>query len=69
MLRAVIYARCSTEEESKIDALKNQVAEARECVRHQGWVLIDEYVESKSGTTTKGRSEYNRLFEDLSKSL
>ena len=67
MLRAVIYARCSTEEESQIDALKNQVAEARECVCHQGWILVDEYVESKSGTTTKGRSEYNRLFEDLHK--
>lgn len=65
MLRAVIYARCSTEEESQIDALKNQVAEARECVRQQGWALVDEYVESKSGTTTKGRSEYNRLFGDL----
>lgn len=67
MLRAAIYARCSTEEESQIDALKNQVAEARECVRQQGWTLVDEYVESKSGTTTKGRSEYNRLFGDLSK--
>ena len=67
MLRAVIYARCSTEEESQIDALKNQVAEARECVRNQGWFLVDEYVESKSGTSTKGRSEYNRLFEDLQK--
>lgn len=66
-LRAVIYARCSTEEESQIDALKNQVAEARECVRNQGWFLVDEYVESKSGTSTKGRSEYNRLFEDLQK--
>lgn len=65
MLRAVIYARCSTEEESQIDALKNQVAEAKECVRQNGWLLVDVYVESKSGTTTKGRSEYNRLFEDL----
>lgn len=67
MLRAVIYCRCSTEEESQIDALKHQVAEARECVRQQGWVLVDEYVESKSGTSVKGRSEYNRLFQDLSR--
>ena len=66
MLRAVIYCRCSTEEESQIDALKHQVAEARECVRQQGWILMDEYVESKSGTSVKGRSEYNRLFRDLS---
>lgn len=63
--RAVIYCRCSTEEESQVDALRNQVAESERCVEEQGWRLVDRYVESKSGTTTKGRSEYNRLFEDL----
>lgn len=67
MLRAVIYARCSTEEESQKDALVNQVAEAKECVRQNGWILADTYIESKSGTSTKGRTEYNRLFEDLCK--
>lgn len=63
--RAVIYCRCSTEEESQVDALHNQVVESEVCVREQGWSLVDRYVESKSGTTTKGRTEYNRLFEDL----
>lgn len=67
MLRAAIYARCSTEEESQREALALQVEEARECVRRQGWLLIEEYVESRSGTSTKGRKEYNRLFEDLAK--
>lgn len=65
MLRAVIYARCSTEEESQIDALKKQVEEAKVCAQDNGWLLIDSYVESRSGTTTKGRMEYNRLYEDL----
>lgn len=65
LLRAVIYCRCSTEEESQVDALRNQVAESERCVQEQGWYLVDRYVESKSGTTTRGRSEYNRLFEDL----
>lgn len=65
MLRAVIYARCSTEEESQKDALVKQVAEAKECVMKNGWLLVDSYVESRSGTTTKGRKEYNRLFEDM----
>ena len=32
-----------------------------------GWLLVDTYVEAKSGTTVKGRKEYNRLFEDLDK--
>lgn len=65
MLRAVIYARCSTEEESQIDALKKQVEEAKACVQENDWILMDSYVESRSGTTTKGRTEYNRLYEDL----
>lgn len=65
--RAVIYARCSTEEESQKDALVKQVAEAKECVLQNGWTLVDSYVESRSGTTTKGRVEYNRLYEDLAK--
>lgn len=65
MLRAVIYCRCSTEEESQQDALLQQVLESRKSVRQQGWLLVDEYIEAKSGTTTAKRKEYNRLFEEL----
>lgn len=65
MLRAVIYARCSTEEESQKDALKKQREEGIACVREKGWQLAGVYVESRSGTTTKGREEYNRLYEEL----
>lgn len=65
IFRAVIYARCSTEEESQKDALKKQVEEGKASVHENGWTLVDLYVESRSGTTTKGRSEYNRLYEDL----
>lgn len=63
--RAVIYARCSTEEESQRDALIKQAGEARACVGKKGWILVDSYIESKSGTTTKGRLEYKRLYEDM----
>lgn len=63
--RAVIYARCSTEEESQQNALVKQVQEAEECVRQHGWILSDRYIESKSGTSTKGRLEYNRLLSDM----
>ena len=65
MARAVIYARCSTEDESQKDALIKQAEEGREWVRQKGWLLVDSYIESRSGTTTKGRTEYNRLYEDL----
>lgn len=64
-LRAVIYNRCSTEEESQKDALIKQVQESKRCVHEQGWELVDAYVEAKSGTTVKGRNEYNRLYQDL----
>lgn len=63
--RAVTYNRCSTEEERQKDALAKQVQEAKNCVAGQGWQLIDTYVEAKSGTTSKGRKEYNRLYQDL----
>ena len=63
--RAVTYNRCSTEEESQKDALVKQVQESKNCVYEQGWKLVDTYVEAKSGTTVKGRSEYNRLYRDL----
>ncbi len=65
LLRAVFYCRCSTEEESQVDALHKQVLESEACIQEQGWCLVDRYVESKSGTTTKGRVEYNRLYDDL----
>lgn len=68
-MRAVIYARCSTEEESQKDALVNQVREAKDCVKRMDWMLVDTYIESRSGTTTKGRTEYNRLYDDLQKNL
>ncbi|MDE7202187.1 MAG: recombinase family protein [Lachnospiraceae bacterium] len=66
-LRAVAVCRCSTEEESQKDALIQQEKEARACIAEMGWLLVDTYVEAKSGTTVKGRKEYNRLFEDLDK--
>ena len=65
ILRAVTYCRCSTEEESQKDALIKQVQEAKECICRKGWLHVDSYVESRSGTTTKGRTEYHRLMEDM----
>ncbi len=64
-LRAVTYNRCSTEEEPQKDALLHQIKEAKDCISEQGWQLVDAYVEAKSGTTVKGRTEYNRLYQDL----
>lgn len=65
MFRAVIYCRCSTEEESQQDALKKQTVEARNTVREKGWLLTGEYIEAKSGTSTEKRKKYQQLYEDL----
>ena len=65
-LRAVFYARVSTEEEKQLNALEKQVQENIDAINKKGWVLVDQYVdEGKSGTKIKGRDEYQRLLEDL----
>lgn len=64
-LRAVIYCRVSTQEQTQKDALKIQVDEAMRCVAENGWILVGEYVEMESGTTRSGRSEYIRLLSDM----
>ena len=64
--RAVTYSRVSSDEEVQLNALVNQVKEAKMAVENKGWLLVDEYIdEGKSGTTTKRRDEYNRLVTDL----
>ncbi len=66
MTRAVIYCRVSTEDEIQLNALEKQVEEAKAAIFTNGWTLVDQYVdEGKSGTMTKRRDEYNRLFQDL----
>lgn len=64
--RAVIYCRVSTDEENQINALENQINEAKSEAVKNNWVVVDEYIdEGKSGTTTKKRNEYNRLVKNM----
>lgn len=66
MKKAVFYARVSTEEERQLNALSKQVEECIDCIRAQGWKLVDQYIdEGKSGTKVRGRDEYQRLYSDL----
>lgn len=65
-LRAVYYARVSTQEEAQLKALPKQIEECKDVIKTKGWRLIDGYVdEGKSGTTTKHRNEYRRLLDDM----
>lgn len=63
--RVVIYNRCSTEEESQTNALKIQVEESREIAQSMGWHVVEQFVESQSGTTAEKRYEYQRLLNSL----
>lgn len=67
MFKVVYYARVSTEEEKQVDALRKQIDELELFINNNHeWILTDKYVdEGKSGTSTKGRTEYNRLYNDL----
>ena len=67
--RVGIYNRCSTEEESQINALGTQAAESREIAISKGWMIAAQYIESESGTTTRKREEYLRLLEDMENDL
>lgn len=65
-MRAVYYCRVSTEQEIQLEALGDQIEEAKYCIMSKNWRLIGGYIdEGKSGTTTKHRDEYNRLVADL----
>ena len=65
-LRAVGYNRVSTDELVQLDALQVQIKETQEVIAKMGWVMVDQYIdEGKSGTVTKRRNEYKRLYNDL----
>ncbi len=65
-LRAVYYCRVSTDDENQATSITNQKEESINVIKENHWELIDGYVdEGTSGTTTKKRTEYNRLFKDM----
>ncbi len=67
--RVGIYNRCSTEEEAQKNALAVQAAESREIAAGKGWMIAAQYIESESGTSTKRRTEYQRLIEDMERDI
>ena len=67
-LRAVFYARVSTEEEEQLNAIVKQIEENRDAISAKGWILVDEYIDKGiTGTQTKKRNEYMRMFDDIKK--
>lgn len=67
-LRAVFYARVSTEEEKQLNAIEKQIDENREVIKEKGWILVDEYIDKGiTGTQAKKRNEYIRMLGDIKK--
>lgn len=65
-LRAVFYARVSTEEEEQINAIEKQIEENRDVIKAKGWILVDEYIDRGiTGTQAKKRNEYMRMLDDI----
>lgn len=66
MLRAVIYCRVSTDEETQTNSLENQIQQCLEIITKNKWIHIYSYIdEGKSGTTTKHRNAYQKLLQDM----
>ncbi len=67
-LRAVFYARVSTEEEEQLNAIEKQIEENRDVIRDKGWILVDGYIDKGiTGTQAKKRNEYIRMLDDIKK--
>lgn len=68
-MRAVVYARVSTEHEAQINALENQLEWYKiEGSRHSDWEINDVYVDQGiTGTQAQKRPEFLRMMEDARK--
>ena len=67
-LRAIFYARVSTEEEEQLNAIEKQIEENRDVISVKGWILVDEYIDKGiTGTQAKKRNEYLRMLDDIKK--
>ena len=69
MMRVGIYNRCSTEDELQVNALEIQAMESLEIAKAMGWKVVRHYVESRSGTTSHKRSEYQKLLQDMEENV
>ena len=64
-LRCAIFNRCSTEDEAQTNALALQVQQSREIAQAKGWKIVEQYVESVTGTYKAPRKEYRRMLADM----
>lgn len=54
-MKGVIYACVSTDREEQKSRLHNQIVLAENVAREKGIIIVDRYIDSKSGTGLKSR--------------
>lgn len=63
--KVAIYNRCSSDKQE--DSLESQAEQSLSIAKEKGWIVVEQYVELKSGTTSEARTEYLRLLDDMQK--
>nr|WGD73480.1 recombinase family protein [Bacillus subtilis] len=63
-MKGVLYARVSTQREEQKNSLHNQVVLGESIAKEKGIMIIDRYLDSKSGTGIKSREGIQHLIED-----
>lgn len=68
-LKVTFYSRVSTEQETQLNSLKNQVDHFDEMIKNNPyWEFIDGYIdEGITGTTTKKRDAFMKMLDDAKK--
>src|SRR5260221_12232333 len=69
MVRAVIYARVSSEEQREGQTIDSQIAELERFARAQEWILVSVYKDEGWSGAVLVRPELDRLRDDASKKL
>lgn len=64
-LRAVFYARVSTEEEKQLNALEKQIQENKDVIRDHGWRLVGEYIDATVIIGLKQNPTHGRRFSPV----
>jgi len=65
-LRAVLYARVSTNSDSQLESLDHQIEEGIEAIEQLGYELVDTYIdEGETATTKDKRKDYQRMMSDM----
>ena len=69
--RVAAYCRVSTDRNAQLESLENQrAAFQHQLALHEDWVLVNIYAdEGKSGTSVKGRPQFQRMIDDCKAGL